>query len=88
MYQIEDTIALGQAIRQQRETRGMTQAALARAAGLTRPRLSLIERGSANPSLSSILRLAQALGLQLMMEPESPRPTLTQLRRAQQRGEA
>lgn len=66
----------------------MTQAALAAAAGLTRARLSLLERGKANLSLATFLRLAQALGTQLVMEPASERPTLMQLRRAQSQSES
>ena len=85
MYQIEDIEGAGRAVRSQREALKLTQADLAVAAGLTRARLSLLERGKANLSLATFLRLAQALGLQLQMEPASERPTLNQLRRAQHR---
>lgn len=81
MYQIEDIEGAGNAIRSQREALKLTQAALAAAAGLTRARLSLLERGKANLSLATFLRLSQALGMQLQMEPISERPTLHQLRR-------
>lgn len=81
MYQIEDIEGAGNAVRLQREALKLTQAALAAAAGLTRARLSLLERGKANLSLATFLRLSQALGMQLQMEPVSERPTLHQLRR-------
>lgn len=48
-------------VRAARETRGLTQMALAEAAGITRQSLSAIESGRADPSVSSALRLAQAL---------------------------
>lgn len=82
MHQIENILAAGQAIRTHRESLGLTQAELATAASITRARLSLLERGQANLSLATFLRLVQALGAQLVMEPASERPTLMQLRRA------
>lgn len=88
MYLIENIEDAGKALRQYREARHMTQAELASAAGLTRARLSLLERGKANLSLATFLRLAQALGTTLALEPASQRPTLIQLRRAHNRGEA
>lgn len=85
MYHIEDIEGAGNAICSQRKALRLTQAALADAAGLTRARLSLLERGKANLSLATFLRLSQALGMQLQMEPVSERPTLHQLRREQHR---
>lgn len=82
MYHLIDISSAGQALRTHRESLDMTQAALADAAGMTRARLSLLERGQANVSLASYLRLVQALGAQLVMEPATERPTLMQLRRA------
>jgi HTH-type transcriptional regulator / antitoxin HipB len=85
MYRIENMETAGNALRTQRESLGMTQAELAAAAGLTRARLSLIERGRTNVSLASYLRLAEALALQLALDPIAERPTLHQLRRELQR---
>jgi transcriptional regulator with XRE-family HTH domain len=81
MYLLQNIEEAGAAVREGREALGRTQAQLAAEAGLTRARLSLIERGKANMSLGSFLRLVQALGLQLVLEPASERPTLNQLRR-------
>jgi transcriptional regulator with XRE-family HTH domain len=53
--------ALGEAIRQLRQKHGVTQEDLAHAAGITTGTLSLIERGHANPTWSTIDSLAQAL---------------------------
>lgn len=44
-----------------REARGMTQQALAEAAGMKQPRIAEIERGDANPRLETLARLAWAL---------------------------
>lgn len=54
--------ALGNAIRQLREKRGMTQEALAHGAGITAGTLSLIERGQSNPAWGTVRRIAMALG--------------------------
>ena len=85
MYLLENIQDAGQALRKRRDALGMTQAQLAEAAGITRARLSLLERGQANVSLSSYLRLVQALGTMLVVEPATERPTLIQLRRAAER---
>jgi transcriptional regulator with XRE-family HTH domain len=53
--------ALGHAIRQLRQKRGMTQEDLAHEAGITTGTLSLIERGHANPTWGTISALASAL---------------------------
>jgi transcriptional regulator with XRE-family HTH domain len=46
---------------QLRTARGMTQAALAKEIGVAQPRIAEIERGEANPRLTTIGRLARAL---------------------------
>lgn len=48
-----------------REERGLTQEALADAAGLHATYISGIERGHRNPSWESMLRIAQALDVPL-----------------------
>lgn len=53
--------ALGKAIRQLRDKRGMTQEALAHAAGVTVGHLSTIERGHSNPTWATVKALAAAL---------------------------
>jgi transcriptional regulator with XRE-family HTH domain len=56
---------LGAAIRQLREKRGKTQEALAPEAGITMGTLSLIERGLANPTWSTVRGIAAALGVSM-----------------------
>jgi transcriptional regulator with XRE-family HTH domain len=53
--------ALGKAIRQLRDKRGMTQEALAHAAGVTVGHLSMIERGHSNPTWATVKAIAKAL---------------------------
>ncbi|MFI8592899.1 helix-turn-helix domain-containing protein [Microbacterium sp. NPDC078428] len=52
---------LGACIRQLRQRRGLTLVRLAEATGLSHPFLSQLERGLAQPSLSSLRRIAVAL---------------------------
>lgn len=58
--------ALGKAIRQLRTERGMTQEALAHAAGVTVSHLSIIERGHSNPTWATIKAIAMALGTSMV----------------------
>jgi transcriptional regulator with XRE-family HTH domain len=53
--------ALGSAIKQLRETRGVTQEDLAHDAGVTVGTLSLIERGKSNPAWGTVKGIAKAL---------------------------
>ena len=57
--------ALGAAIRQLREKRGLTQEGLASEAGTTLSTLSLIERGLANPTWGTVAGIAAALGVSM-----------------------
>jgi transcriptional regulator with XRE-family HTH domain len=55
--------ALGAAIRQLRNKRGVTQEDLAHDAGVTTGTLSLIERGKSNPAWGTVKSIAVALGV-------------------------
>jgi DNA-binding XRE family transcriptional regulator len=55
--------ALGAAIRQLRDKRGVTQEDLAHDAGVTTGTLSLIERGKSNPAWGTVKSIAAALGV-------------------------
>ena len=57
--------ALGVEIRRQRDDAGRSQAAIARAAGISPGHLSEIEAGTAEPSVGVILAVAAALGCDL-----------------------
>jgi transcriptional regulator with XRE-family HTH domain len=57
--------ALGKAIRELREKRGVTQEALAPDAGITTGTLGLIERGQANPTWDTVRGIAEALNVSM-----------------------
>jgi transcriptional regulator with XRE-family HTH domain len=54
--------ALGEAIRQTRTERGLSQEELAEAAGMHVTQVGGLERGARNPSYTTLVRLARALG--------------------------
>ena len=63
---------LGQAIRTARRARGITQAELSAAAGVSRPQISTIESGLSNPGMATVMRLLRALDCSLTVVPADP----------------
>jgi len=57
--------ALGQAIRQVREDRSLSQERLAELAGLHRTYLSSVEQGRRNLSIGNVSKIANALGVSM-----------------------
>jgi len=57
----------GRLIAEMRERRGLTQAELARAAGMTRSVVNAYERGRRQPGVDALARLAEAAGMQLRL---------------------
>lgn len=53
---------LGAAVRAQRKVRGLSQEALADAAGIDRSHMGKIERGERNVTLLNVMKIADALG--------------------------
>jgi ribosome-binding protein aMBF1 (putative translation factor) len=51
-----------------RYKRGWSQAELARRAGIQQPAISRLERGHGNPNLVTLLKLAKALDVNLVLE--------------------
>lgn len=62
MAAIDEKKAFGRAIKALRAEKGLSQEALADLAGVQRPTLSAIERGTSDPRLSTLFRLAEAMG--------------------------
>ncbi|MBB5966244.1 helix-turn-helix domain-containing protein [Planomonospora venezuelensis] len=58
-------LALGQAVYDRRTALGLSQAELARRAGMTQPQISTIEGGDSVPTLALLTRLAGALDASL-----------------------
>ncbi|WP_245155769.1 helix-turn-helix domain-containing protein [Paracoccus ravus] len=63
MVRIRTVSELGQALRQARRAKGLTQVELAALAGIQPHHISNIENGATNPTASTILTLLAALEL-------------------------
>jgi transcriptional regulator with XRE-family HTH domain len=61
---VEEDGSIGARIRRERHRRDLTLADLAERASITVNTLSMIERGTSEPSLASVRRIAKALGLE------------------------
>jgi transcriptional regulator with XRE-family HTH domain len=68
--------AIGLRVKDERQSRRWTLDQLASAAGLSRRMLVNVEQGAANPSVGTLLRLSDALGVGLpaLVEPPAPKP--------------
>jgi transcriptional regulator with XRE-family HTH domain len=65
---------MGERVRSLRRQRGLTLKALGSLAGLSHPFLSQVERGLARPSVGSVERIADALGVPVSHLWAPPRP--------------
>jgi transcriptional regulator with XRE-family HTH domain len=68
-------LAIGSRVRQERQARHWTLDRLAEAAGVSRRMVVNVEQGAANPSVGTLLRLSDALGLGLASLVEPPKAT-------------
>jgi len=66
-------LAIGARVRQQRQSRRWTLDQLAEAAGVSRRMVVNVEQGAANPSVGTLLRISDALGVGLPALVEPPR---------------
>jgi transcriptional regulator with XRE-family HTH domain len=68
--------AIGTRVRQERLARGWTLDQLAGGSGVSRRMVVNVEQGSVNPSVGTLLRISDALGVGLpaLVEPPRPRP--------------
>ncbi len=68
--------AIGVRVRQERQSRHWTLDQLAEAAGVSRRMVVNVEQGTANPSVGTLLRISDALGVGLpaLVEPPQPKP--------------
>lgn len=65
-------IELGDTIRQRRELLGLLQPKLAALSGISTRTIQLVEQGKGNPSMDTLIKLAQPLGLRLKLELNEP----------------
>lgn len=56
---------LGDTIRQRREVLGLVQSRLAALSGVSVRTIQLVEQGKGNPSLDTLIKLADPIGLRL-----------------------
>jgi transcriptional regulator with XRE-family HTH domain len=74
--------AIGGRVRQGRNSRGWTLDQLAKRSGVSRRMLVSIEHGAANPSIATLLRISDALGMGLPALVDMDRPPRLQVHRA------
>lgn len=74
--------AIGVRVKHERQSRGWTLDRLAAAAGVSRRMLINVEQGSANPSVGTLLRISDALGVGLPALVEPPQPKSVKVTRA------
>jgi transcriptional regulator with XRE-family HTH domain len=67
-------LAIGVRVRQERQSRHWTLDQLAEAAGVSRRMVVNVEQGAANPSVGTLLRISDALGVGLPALVEPPQP--------------
>jgi transcriptional regulator with XRE-family HTH domain len=71
---MSDVQAAGRLIREIRNERGLSQAELARAAGLTRSVVNAYEHGRRQPGVDALARIAESTGMRLQVTPEAVDP--------------
>ena len=69
---VQSPLTLGRALRDTRRRRGLSQMQVADAAGVGQPTISSVERGITSVSLSTLLRILSALGLELVLQERVP----------------
>ncbi|MDR6988349.1 transcriptional regulator with XRE-family HTH domain [Paenarthrobacter nitroguajacolicus] len=76
------SLAIGARVKQERQSRGWTLDQLAEAAGVSRRMIINVEQGAANPSIGTLLRISDALGVGLPALVEAPRPKPVKITRS------
>jgi transcriptional regulator with XRE-family HTH domain len=85
----EVSLRMGRAVKQKREAAGFSLRMLAARSGISSSMISDIERGAKSPTVITVLRLAQALGVSaaaLIDGGENPAPRIRILRRGEGAG--
>jgi len=74
--------AIGARVKRERQARGWTLDQLAAAAGISRRMVINVEHGDANPSVGTLLKLSDALGVGLPALVELPQPSEVKVTRS------
>src|SRR5205809_522382 len=61
----QQSARIGEAVRNARESAGLSQSELARLARTSQPAIARLEMGGVDPRMSTLLRVSRALGLDL-----------------------
>lgn len=72
---------IGQLLKTARKDRRLTQEQVAEMAGISRPRYREIEAGSSAARTTTLINIARALGLELMLVPQAMVPAVSALLR-------
>ena len=73
---------IGRALRDAREARGLSQRALSAKAGVPQSHISKIENGAVDLRVSSLVELARALDLELVLVPRKATPAVQSIARS------
>lgn len=65
MNEVEVYIRIGERIKKLRQNKGMSQQTLADECDIESPNLSRIENGNTNPTIKSLWKISNALGVKL-----------------------
>src|SRR5687767_8612262 len=76
-------LEIGQLLKATRKVRQLTQERVADMAGISRPRYREIEAGSSSARTTTLINIARALGLELMLIPQAMVPAVGALLRPQ-----
>lgn len=68
VHEVDFMLSLGNSIIEARNHFGMTQKELSERVGMYQAEISKIERGLSNPSISTLQRIAEGMGLELCIE--------------------
>ncbi len=71
-FEMAERVRLGALLRHARESRSLSQPALAARADVQQGEISRIERGLSNPTESTMIRLTKALEVRLVLEDVVP----------------
>jgi transcriptional regulator with XRE-family HTH domain len=75
---------IGSRLQKARRAGGLTQEQVADLAGITRPRYRDIETGTAAARATTLINIARALGLEMMLVPQAMVPAVNALLRPQE----